>query len=326
MLLDLFITHWTEPFEVGDPGIRMLSLQRLVDWNEVNITIVHDGSEPFPEEKLYGLKVNQVSIPHGGIAKARNWCLDHSTAKWIKWCDFDDMFSNVYALRDILNVLPDDKNEMLWFELLYEDIPEKNMVYLKKERDPVFVHNKIFRRRFLKDHEIRFKEDLTWCEDSAFMAVVEMEIDHEKIGKIVSNSPLYIYSVRPGSLCHRPEIRFKNLQSFFDRHCYVRNEFLKRGLIDQYNTMMVRIMGDAFYTCKMAPNITEDRSEFEKKVLKFYDQNRESFYACRPENFELAMEAVNRENNDGGYISTEMVMEWLQNHEKEIKMEAGGER
>ena len=318
MLLDLFITHYNEPWEVGDPGIRMLSLQRLINWDDVRITMVHDGTAPFPEENFYGLKVNQVTIPHGGIAKARNWCLDHSEAKWIKWCDFDDMFANVYSLRDILNVLTDDNIEMLWFDLLYEDMPEKNNVYVKKERDPVFVHNKIFRRKFLKDHDIRFKEDLIWCEDSAFMAVVEMDINHQKIGKIVKNAPIYIYVVREGSLCHRSDILFKNLQSFFDRHCYVADEFLKRGLIDQYNTMMVRIMGDSYYTCKMAPGIEEDRSEFEKKVLQYYDSHKVAFDACIPSNFDLALEAVNRENYDGGVITKEMLMEWLHNHEKEV--------
>lgn len=324
MLLDLYITHWTEAWEIGAPAIKMLSLQRLVDWNEVRITMVHDGTEPFPDEYFKDVPcgVNQVKIPHGGIAKARNWCIDHGDAKWIKWCDFDDSFANVYALWDILNVLPDDRNDLLWFELLWQDVPEKHRVFLKKDRDPVFVHNKVFKRSFLKEHHIRFQEDLTWCEDSAFLALIEMEINHERIGKIVTNNPPYVYNVRMGSLCNRPEIKFSNRKSFFRRHCYVANEFLKRNLMDEYRTMIVRIMGDSYYTIKLAPGITEDRSEHEREVWKYFDSHRDAFYSCRPEKFDLALAAVNRENFDGGEITKEAMMEWIHQHEKEVMADA----
>ena len=65
MLLDMFITHWTEPWEVGKNGFGMLSLQRAVDWSQIRITLVHDGTEPFPDEYFDGMPftVSQFSIP-----------------------------------------------------------------------------------------------------------------------------------------------------------------------------------------------------------------------------------------------------------------------
>ena len=214
MLLDLMITHWTEPWTVGAKAFRMLSLQRGVDWDNVRVTLVHDGSEKFPERYFgkYPFKVKQVCLPHGGIAAARNWCIEHSTAKWIKWNDFDDMFANVFALHDIMNVLETEDFDLLWFDLLWQD---HNILRIRRERNPVFVHDKVFRRSFLTDNQIRFNEELTWCEDSAFLSLVEMEINHQRIGKIKCDSPIYLYNVREGSLCNRPEIKFKNLQSFF---------------------------------------------------------------------------------------------------------------
>lgn len=316
MLLDIYITHYKEPWEVGDPAIRMLSIQRLVDWSQIRITMVHDGTEPFPQDNFYGLPVRQVTIPHGGIAKARNWCIDDSEAEWIKWCDFDDSFANVYALRDVLNVLGDNRNEMLWFDLLHQDWEKNNRVFLRTNRDPVFVHNKIFRRRFLIDHKIRFPEHLTWCEDSAFLAVVEMEIDHNKIGKIKTNSPIYLYNVRAGSLCNRPEIKFANRQSFFHRHCYVAEEFKKRGFMGEYKTMMVRIMGDRYYTLVLHPGMNEDMTEHEKEVWEYYDAHREYYHKCDPKLFDMALAAVNRENNDGGEITKQALTEWIENHER----------
>ncbi len=315
MLLDLFITHWTEPWEVGKKGFGMLSLQRAVDWSQIRITLVHDGTEPFPEEYFDGMpfKVNQFSIPHGGIAKARNWCIDHSEATWIKWCDFDDMFAGVYSIQQIMNVLNNDQFDLLWFDLLCDD---HGKVINRTERNPVFVHDKVFRRSFLLEKGIRFKEDLIWCEDSAFLALIEMDIDHQRIGKIKAQAPIYLYIVRDGSLCNRPEIKFANLKSFFKRHCYVAEEFKKRGLTAQYNTMCVRTMADSYYTLVKAPDIEEDKTEFAADVWRWYEDHREAIGDCTKPDFDLVMRAVNRERYDGGEITGEEFIEWIRKHER----------
>ena len=322
MLLDLFITHYKEPWEVGADGFRMLASQQGVDWSQVRVTLVHDGTEEFQAEKFAGFPftVHQVSIPHGGIAAARNWCIDHSEATWIKWNDFDDMFFTVHSLKDIVNHLKDDRFDLLWFELLVDDWMEKDeplKTFLRTERDPIFVHNKLVRRQFLLNHQIRFNESLIWCEDSAFMAIIEMEIDHQRIGKIISKlGPIYLYICRKGSLCNRPEVKFANLQSFFQRHTYVADEFLKRNLIDQYNTMCVRVMADSFYTLCKAPGITEDKSQHEARVWNWYDQHREPFWKCTPEMFKMVLKAVNRECFDGGEITEEEFIGWIRRHER----------
>ena len=294
----------------------MLKLQRLADWNRIRVTVVHDGTECFPEEYFsgYPFTVHQVSIPHGGIAAARNWCIDHSEADWIRWNDCDDMFANVYALREIQNVLDDKRNDMLWFDVIAETFDEKT--YIKMERDPVVVHGKLFRRQFLLDKGIRFNEELTWCEDSAFLSLIEMEIDHQKIGRIRTKYPLYAWIERQGSLCNRPEIKFKNLESFFLRHCYVAEEFKKRGMTAQYNTMCMRTMADSYYTLKKAPGITEDKTEHEKKVWAWYDEHRQQIMDCTREEFEMVMRAVNKERTDGGLITGAEVIEWIKEHER----------
>lgn len=315
MTLDLFITHWNEPWKIGKKGFQMLALQRLVDWDQIRITLVHDGSEKFPDEYFEDIPcgVRQVAIPHGGIAAARNWCIDNSDATWIKWNDFDDMFANVYALNEIISVLDTEKYDLLWFDLLWQD---REKLYLRTNRNPVFVHDKVFRRTFLTDNQIRFNESLTWCEDSAFMAVVEMEINHERIGKIRGISPIYLYNVRDGSLCNRPEIKFQNLQSFFDRHCYVADEFNKRGKIQEYRMMVVRAMADSYYTLKLAPGIQDSKTAFEQRVWNYYDRHRNEFRTCGPENFDFVLAAVNRERFDGGEITKKAFLEWIGRHER----------
>lgn len=322
MMLDLFITHYKEPWEVGAKGFWMLASQQGVDWSQVRVTLVHDGTECFPAEKFAGFPftVRQVSIPHGGIAAARNWCIDNSDAEWIKWNDFDDAFFTAHSLKDLTDHLSSDKFDLIWYELLVDDWMDKRKpmkTFLRKERDPIFVHNKLFRRQFLLDHKIRFNEELIWCEDSAFMSIIEMEIDHQRIGKVSSKvGPIYMYICRNGSLCNRPEIFFANLQSFFKRHCYVADAFLERGRMDEYYAMCVRVMGDSYYTLCKAPGITEDKSDFERKVWDWFDEHREAFWKCRPEMFRMVIKAVNRERDDGGEITEEEFIGWILRHER----------
>ena len=308
-LLDLYITHYNEPWEVCRPGFEMLRNQRCVDWDRVRVTVVHDGTEAFEADLFdgYPFDVRQKRIEHRGIAGARNWCLEDSEAEWIKWNDCDDLFPSVYSLAALLNGLEQARDfDLMWFDV-YAEVKGKR--YLKDERDPVVLHGKAFRRQFVLDHGLHFNKDLTWCEDSAFLAVLEMEIDAKRIGKIMADGPLYTWVYRDGSLCNRPEIRFENLKSFFRRHCYVAEEFKKRGLTDAYNTMVARIACDSCYTLSVA-DVKEDKSEHERAVWEYLREHRRELLLVRKSAFDEVIEATNRENEDCS-LSKADVLAWL---------------
>ena len=310
MLLDLYITHWNEPWDVCRAGFEMLRNQRCVDWNDVRVTVVHDGTPVFPEKYFrgYPFRVRQESIQHRGIAGVRNWCLDDAQAEWIKMNDCDDFFTGAYSLKSLMEGLKQagDRFDLMWFPV-YAEMEGRR--YIKEERDPVVLHGKAFRTMFIREKGLRFQEDLTWCEDSAFLALMEMEIDVKRIGKITADCPMYTWIHRIGSLCNRPEIKFDNLQSFFRRHCYVAEEFRKRGLTDEYCTMVARIACDSYYTLQVA-DVKEDRSEHEKRVWDYLKAHREQLLKCRKKAFDEVVEATNREN-DNCQITGEEVKTWL---------------
>lgn len=314
MLLDLYITHWTEPWEVCRPGFDMLRNQHCVDWNDVRVTVIHDGSEPFDSDLFEGwpFPVRQVRIEHRGIAGVRNWCLDDAQAEWIRMHDCDDMFSSMYSLRGLMSGLEQARDfDLMWFDVYAEGRDKSGQCVrrTKTERDPVVLHSKALRRQFVFDHGLRFNEDLTWCEDSAFLAVLEMEIDHQRIGKITADCPIYTWLQRDGSLCNRPEIRYDNLRSFFRRHCYVAEEFKKRGLMDAYHTMVARIACDAYYTLERA-GVEEDTSEHERAVWEYLKAHRAELLQVRKSAFDEVIVATNKENDDA-VITKPEVLAWL---------------
>lgn len=309
--LEIVVTHWTEDWSIGEKAFWMMKLQRCVDWNEVQVTLIHDGSNAFPGWYFngYPFTVHQVAIPHGGIAAARNYAINHSKAEWIKFNDFDDMFSGVYSVRNIMDALDKGENyDLLWFPVYCEQDGKR---YIRAERDPVVVHGKVFRRTFLNRKGLRFNESLTWCEDSAFLALMEMEIDHQRIGRIASESPIYTWIARNGSLCNRPEIKFQNRKSFFERHKYVADEFLRRGYQTEHDMMIVRVMGDAFHTI-FKENLPDDMTEFEDEVWAYYKEHEDDFNRVSEENFDQVLAAVNRENKPE--FSKDEFMAWIRSH------------
>ena len=129
MLLEIIVPHYNEPWSVVRPFFEMLRCQRCADFDSFTVHIVHDGTEAFPESNFSEMpfKVRQSVIQHGGVSAARNYGLEHSEAEWICFCDCDDTFVSIYALHEVMNVLPAEGYDLLWCRMIAEDyVGEEN--------------------------------------------------------------------------------------------------------------------------------------------------------------------------------------------------------
>ena len=43
--LDIIVAHYTEPWEAGEKFFSMMDLQRMVDWDQIGVILVNDGTE-----------------------------------------------------------------------------------------------------------------------------------------------------------------------------------------------------------------------------------------------------------------------------------------
>ena len=142
--LDLIVTHYKEPWELGKPMFDVLALQRNIDFKDVSVILVNDGEEnALPAECFegYPYEIHQISIPHGGVSRARNAGLDASVADWVMFCDFDDSFSSLFGLHLIFAAMQEDSCDTLWSCFTEEALGDDGIVHLvAHERDYVFVH------------------------------------------------------------------------------------------------------------------------------------------------------------------------------------------
>ena len=249
-MLDIIIAHYQEPWEVGRKLFWMIDLQRCVDFSQIRVMIVNDGGHRLPDDELLRLSypVEQIDIEHGGISKARNEGLRRSAADYVMFCDFDDTFTNIYALRDIMSILPCDY-DMLWTQILVEDyLDGKELLYMTPERQRfVFVHGKVYRRQFLIDQGILFDEGMTFQEDSQFNAVITARTDFRRVGQIKAPSPPYVWIRRQNSVTNSG--RDDEAEDWhFRRNLNITEE--NRAEEDKYFGMITRTAYDTYYMIK----------------------------------------------------------------------------
>lgn len=246
-MLDIIVTHYDEPWETGRKFFDMLGCQRGISPSNFRVILVHDGGCKFPKEyfRRYPYRVIQYRIPHAGVSAARNYGLDMATDKWVQFCDFDDMYSNAYALMGILPHMEKDL-DFLWTPYMSEYAKGMDILTRAEEKENiVFIHGKYFRREWLNENGLRFPEWIQFSEDSAFCAMVNELAEPGRRGKIRTAFPAYVWCVRPDSISMRADREERNLAGLIDRNFYVVEEFIRRGI--PHTLMVGRMFADAYW-------------------------------------------------------------------------------
>ena len=285
-MLDIIVAHYNEPWEVCEKFFTMLRMQRGADFNQIRVLLIHDGTQYFNKKLFKGIpyRLEQHWIKHGGISAVRNEGIRISSAEWIMFCDIDDVFTNIYALRDWLHVLPAPNYDMIWAPFISEDALKDGRMILheRNKRNVVFIHGKVFRRQFLIDHNIRFDTDLTFNEDSLFGATFEALADYKRIGKLNSLMLPYSWCFREGSATATASRREEAMRGSYERNkklCEVHRKYLPE---DRYAGQVTRTVWDAYHslnTDNPSPEVEAMREDFKD----WYKEHKQYFGKVSPE-------------------------------------------
>lgn len=284
-MLDIIVTHYKEPFNVGKKMFDMIGLQRCIDFEQIRVVVVHDGTDPFPEENFaeYPYQVEQIAIPHGGVSNARNAGIDNCKAKWIMFCDFDDSLTSIYSLREILNVLNTDNYDMLWCKISAEDYVDgkKNLYFVPEKQRYVFCHGKVYRVEFLKESGIRFREELVFNEDSCFNAEIIAHTSYKRIGEMKSSIPIYSWVRRDGSVTNSGR-EDEASYGHFRRNQIVTGEYEQIG-DSRYYGMVTRTVYDAYYMVFGKRNSMQMRRRIMDEFTPWIEERLDAFCKVEPD-------------------------------------------
>lgn len=307
-MLDIVVTHYNEPWTVGQKFFDMLGCQRGINFADIRVILVHDGTKQFPAKFFgnYPYAVVQHTIPHGGVSAARNAGLAMATEKWIQFCDFDDMYTNAYALKQVMSVMDRDADYM-WTPFFMEYKRDGELqAKVNGEENVIFVHGKYFRREWLIENNLRFPEGIHYSEDSAFCAIVNELAKLNRRGKIKTDFPVYTWTYRVDSVSMNPENEVRNLTGFIERNFYVVEEFKRRGI--PHTLMVGRMFADAYHAFHRADRkFPEQEAEFIRRARPYLpDLNK-----VNDENINKVLQAAGIEFRNRKMDYSETFWEWI---------------
>ena len=267
--VDIIVPHYKEEWEIGEKLFTIMNLQRGVDFRDFRVTVVNDGGNRIPEERFAGLKyeVRQIDIPHRGVSAARNAGVDAAEAEWIMFCDFDDMFAGIYALRDIMTVLPAENYDLLWAKMIAEDFTGgRETIYFTPEKQTfVFTHGKLYRLSWLRENGVRFDETLNFQEDSLFNAVIIARMPYRRIGEIKTRMPMYIWIRRENSVTNSGR-EDEAVFSTFIRNLKTTEENRLHRDYNSYCGMVTRTVWDTYHMIRG----TRASAQIKRKILDIF--------------------------------------------------------
>ena len=232
MTLQILVPQYKETDDVIKPLLDSISLQQNVDFSRIGVIIVNDGTDVHLSEGLlqgYPFEIQYVLNKHGGVSATRNKALDLSTADYVMFCDADDMFVNLTGLWLIMREI--DRGGFYAFISNFMEEGRDNEgkpSYVNHEQDHTFVHGKVYKRRFLLDASIRWKDSLTLHEDGYFNGLALRMAPEVKYCK----TPFYLWKYRADSVARAdPLFVSKTYPQIVQSSAALVEELIKRGHI-----------------------------------------------------------------------------------------------
>ena len=276
MKLDILVPQYKETDEVVKPLLDSIAIQQLVNFNDVNVIIVNDGSDVFLSDKLlnsYPFKIKYIKAEHAGVSATRQRALDESKADYIMFCDADDMFFAVHGLWLIFREMNIGFDSLT--SVFYEETkaPNEELIFIPREQDSTFVHGKVHRRRYLLEQNIRWNPALTIHEDSYFNILCQRLSENVKYCPY----PFYLWRWRDDSVC-RDDFKYilKTYNNMLDSNTALVKEFIKRNREKEAQFYASSMIYDAYFTMNKDEWINQDNKEYrdntEKRFAQYYKE------------------------------------------------------
>lgn len=275
--LDLIVTHYNEPWDVGKKFFDQLALQRGINFSSMRVIIIQDGPDGALNWRScldgYPFDFKIKTIPHGGVSRARNAGIELSDAEWIIFCDFDDTFTSIHSIHKFYDNIEDGID--LISAYVYGEQPSTDGVYTLETYvdNDIFIHGKMFRRDFLIINDIRFEPDVTFSEDTLFCNVAKISLGYGRKREIPE--ALFTHCWRTGSVCRDYENNFSNAVGIFRSRKALVREYLRHGLWQNYTGTVCKTVFDYYYAITSGGYPHPDY--FEKDFMEFWNQYGTTF-------------------------------------------------
>lgn len=320
--LQILVPQYNETDEVVKPLLDSIALQQSINFDEIGVIIANDGSDTHLSDELlksYPYDIDYLICPHRGVSATRNACLDHATAKYVMFCDCDDMFYNMCGLWIVFREMDGEGFDSLTSVFVEEThIPETGeTIYVNREMDSTFVHGKIHRRQYLIDNNIRWNPKLTIHEDSYF----NIQCANLSPNVKYCMTPFYLWKWRDESVCrHDPKYILKTYRNMIDSNDALIEAFNKKGAFDRAAFYIAFMVFDAYYTMNKPEWINQENKEYrdstEKRFAQWYKKYKQVWMSIPAQDkMQISQGVRGRSVMEGMQMEAMTVDEWLKHVE-----------
>lgn len=273
-------------------------------YRNIEIICVNDGSpdnsgEILKRHRAWDKRIKIINQENQGVSVARNTGMKAATGKWIYFIDSDDLIVP-YALEkavesakqydpDIVNFKYEDFSQNLRPDLSekkYQGLGKRLVEVQGKENpfdvfnmDKVNVWQSLYKRSFLEENNIRFKEGII-CEDVLF--TWKCELCAKTMVKDDNVYYLYRYA-RVGSIMSSDFKKIeKRLESFFtiiEELVTMRPDFKFEGIDEQFLDMILVLFHGPIV--KELAGLPEQK-EYARRAIKIIEDEYINKYDAEP--------------------------------------------
>lgn len=324
MKLQFLIPQYKETNDIIKPLLDSIAVQQNIPMNEIGAVIVNDGSDVRLTEdflKSYPFEIEYYLSEKSGVSATRNKCLDYATADYVMFCDADDMFYSVCGLFIIFNEIK------IGFDILISTFIEetrnpktKEPLYINHEMDSVFVHGKVFNRKFLLEKKIRFNPKLTIHEDSYFNCLAQKCSENGKY----CPTPFYLWKWRDESVCrHDPKYILKTYINMLDSNTELILELMRRSKLKEAQSYVAGMIYDAYFTMNKDEWINQENKEYrfntEKRFKEYYLRFKDLFLSMTvEEKASIIVPIRNRFYQEGLLMESVTFDDWIAHVENDF--------
>ena len=319
MKLQILIPQYKETDEVIKPMLDSIAIQQSIDFNDIGVIIVNDGSDVFLSDELlssYPYTIEYYKEEHRGVSGTRNSAFEHSTADYVMFCDADDMFFNACGLWMILREISIGVFDSLVSAFVEESRHPitKEVVYINHDMDSTFVHGKVHRRGYLLEKNIRWNQNLTIHEDSFFNILCQNLSTNVKY----CQTPFYLWKWRDESVCrHDPQYILKTYNNMIDSNDALIKEFSKRNRPDKAGFYVAFMVFDAYYTMNKPQWTDQENVEYrtavEKRFRDYFAKHRELWEGMPTQTRMILSNNIRtRQVKEGMLMETKTISQWLE--------------
>ena len=205
------------------------SLASQKDNNIFHVTIVNDCGKSYKNiiKKYHDkLKITEIkTLKNVGPGQTRQYGIDNTNSNYILFIDADDYLYSPESINLLLSQIKTNNADLLISNFIYERDNKKEI----KKNDVIWLHGKIYKRKFLEDNKIRFNSTRT-NEDNGFNRLIILL--SPKI--VYLNEITYVYHDNNNSITRKDNrlYRFTGLEGYAYNMNWAMEEAIKRNALD----------------------------------------------------------------------------------------------